>query len=74
MAFGTSGVKTEYVILELDCLDVQKQRRLVRLLIGAFGIGKVLTDEKYPESSGEEWPTPPWPPPDGRSAKESKGS
>src|SRR5262245_15186664 len=47
-AFDPSGVKTEFTLVELDCLDSQKQRRLVRLLVWIFGIRKVL-DSPYPE-------------------------
>ena len=56
MAFNQSGVKTEFTIVELDCLDGQKQRKLVRLLVWVFGIRKVLDDEKYPESFDGQWP------------------
>jgi hypothetical protein len=44
--FDASGVKTEFTILELDCLDVQKQRKLVRLLVWIFGIRKVLSGDE----------------------------
>jgi hypothetical protein len=44
--FDTSGVKTEFTILELDCLDVQKQRKLVLLLVWIFGIRKVLSNNE----------------------------
>ena len=50
MAFDQSGVKTEFTIVEVDCLDGQKQRKLVRLLVWVFGIRKVLSDEIYPDS------------------------
>ncbi len=49
-AFDRSGVKTEFTLVELDCLDGQNQRRLVRMLVWLFGIHIVLSDEKYPES------------------------
>ena len=49
-AFDKTGIKTEFTILEIDCVDVQGQRKLIRLLIWIFGIRKVLADEKYPES------------------------
>ncbi len=55
MAFR-SGLKTEFTIVELDCLDEQKQRKLIRLLVWVFGIRKVLTDEIYPSSYDEQWP------------------
>ena len=51
--FEQSGVKTEFTLVELDCLDGQKQRRLIRLSVWLFGIRKVLSDEKYPESHDE---------------------
>jgi hypothetical protein len=56
MAFDQSGVKTEFTIVELDCLDGQKQRKLVRLLVWVFGIRRVLSDEIYPDSYAEQWP------------------
>ena len=58
MAFDQSGAKTEFTIVELDCLDFQKQRRLIRLLVWVFGIRKVLSDEIYPDSYDEQWPQP----------------
>lgn len=55
-AFEPSGIKTEFTLVELDCVDIQRQRRLVRLLVWAFGIHKVLTDGSYPDSFDEQWP------------------
>ena len=55
-AFDESGTKTEFTIFELDCLDAQKQRRLLRLLIWIFGVRRMLSNEKYPESHDEQWP------------------
>lgn len=49
-AFDQTRAKTEFTLVELDCLDRQGQRRLVRLLVWLFGIRKVLGDEQYPES------------------------
>jgi hypothetical protein len=43
--FEKSGVKTEFTVVELDCLDNQQQRKLVRLLVWVFGIRKVISDE-----------------------------
>src|SRR5215469_4526913 len=37
-ACDKSGLKTEFTLVELDCLDNQKQRRLVRLLVWVFGV------------------------------------
>lgn len=48
-AFDQSGIKTEFTLIELDCLDDQKERRLFRLLVWVFGIRKVLSDEKWHE-------------------------
>ncbi|MDB6110409.1 MAG: hypothetical protein JWR69_2159 [Pedosphaera sp.] len=53
MAFDKSGVKTEFTIFELNWLDGQSQRKLVRLVIWIFGIRKVLSNENYPESQHE---------------------
>jgi hypothetical protein len=49
-------VKTEFSIVEMDCLDAQKERKLIRLLIWIFGIRKALIDD-YPESATENWPS-----------------
>jgi len=55
-AFDESGFKTEFTIFELDCLDGQSQRKLIRLLIWIFGIRKMLSNENYPESHHEVSP------------------
>ena len=55
-AFDSSGVKTEFTLVQLDCLDTQKQRRLVLLLVWPFGVRNLVTDEHYPASYGEQWP------------------
>ena len=55
-AFEPSGVKTESTLVQLDCLDAQKQRRLVLLLVWPFGVRKLVSDEKYPESYDSQWP------------------
>jgi hypothetical protein len=53
-AFDTSGIKTEFTVVELDCLDSQKERKLVRLLVWVLGIRKVLSTGDYPESQEEQ--------------------
>jgi hypothetical protein len=61
-AFKLSGgkrVKTEFTLVQLDCFDVQKQRRLVVLLVWPFGVRKMVSDEKYLESYDEQWPQKP---------------
>ena len=61
-AFEPSGgkrVKTEFTLVQMDCLDAQKQRRLVLLLVWPFGVRKMVSDEKYPDSYDEQWPQKP---------------
>ena len=57
-AFDKSGVKTELTLVQLDCLNAQKERRLVLLLVFPFCVRKLLSDEKYPESDDLNWPEP----------------
>jgi hypothetical protein len=35
--------------MEIDCLDDQKQRRLLQLLVWPFGVRRVLSEEAFPE-------------------------
>ena len=56
-AFEQSGVKTEFSLVQLDCLDTAKQRKLVLLLVWPFGVRQLVSDERYPESYDEQWPT-----------------
>ena len=56
IAVEPSGVKTEFTIVELDCLDAHRERRLVRLLVWLFGVRTILTDESYPPSHDKSWP------------------
>ena len=58
-AFDRSGVKTEFTLVQLDCLDTQKQRALVLLLVWPFGVRKLVSDERYPEPYSEQWPDTP---------------
>ena len=44
-AFDKSGVKTEYSIVEVHCLDSDRQMRLVRLLVRVRGVKAVLSIE-----------------------------
>ena len=41
------GVKTEYSIVELDCISPDNQRTLVRLLVWVFGVRKTLSIEPF---------------------------
>lgn len=47
-AFDDRG-KTEYSIVELDCVHPQEGRQLIRLLVWIFGVRKVLSIEPFPE-------------------------
>jgi hypothetical protein len=55
-AFDEEGIKTEFTLVQLDCFDAQKQRKLVLLLVWPFGVRKLVSDEMYPESYDEQWP------------------
>jgi hypothetical protein len=52
-AFDPSGVKTEFTLVEVDCLDAQKQRQFVRLLVWPFGIRRILASEAWDSSVHE---------------------
>lgn len=54
--FERSGIKTEFTLVQLDCLDAQRQRRLVLLSVWPFGVRKTVSDEPYPDSYDSEWP------------------
>jgi len=54
--FEPSGVKMESTLVQLDCLDGQKQRRLVLLSVWPFGVRKTVSDEPYPDSYDIKWP------------------
>ena len=53
---GSKRVKTEFTLVQLDCLNSQKQRRLVLILAWPFGVRKLVSDEEYSESYDEQWP------------------
>jgi hypothetical protein len=53
---GSRGVKTEFTLVQLDCLDAQKQRRLVLLSVWPFGVRGTVSDEPYPDSYDNQWP------------------
>ena len=46
--FESSG-KTEFNLVQLECLDARQHRRLVVLSVWAFGVRKLVSDESYPE-------------------------
>ena len=58
-AFDTSGVKTEFTLIQLDCFDPRKQRRLVTLLVWPFGVWQQVSEGAYPEPDDGEWPPEP---------------
>lgn len=53
---GSREVKTEYTLVQLDCLDGQKQRRLILLRVWPLGVRKLISDEMYPENYDSQWP------------------
>jgi hypothetical protein len=55
-AFDKPGVKTESTLVQLDCLDMQRQRKLLLLLVWPFGVRKVVSEEQYPQSFDAQWP------------------
>lgn len=56
--FDTSGIKTEFTLVQMDCLDPQKQRRLVLLSVWPFGVRSLMSNEEYPNSYEQQWPSP----------------
>ena len=55
-AFEPPGVKTESTLVQLDCFDTERQRRLILLLVWPLGVRKLVSDERYPESYDSQWP------------------
>ena len=53
--FGPSGVKTEFTLVQLDCLDAQSQRKLVTLLVWPLGVRKLVSEEQCPEALDKQW-------------------
>jgi hypothetical protein len=53
---STRGVKTENTLVQLDCLNDQKECRLVLLQVWPLGVRKLLSDEQYPESYDNQRP------------------
>jgi len=54
--FDSSGVKTEFTLVQLDCLDADKWRRLVVLSVWPFGVRKTVSDDPYPDHYDSQWP------------------
>lgn len=55
--FEASGIKSEFTLVQLDCLDAEKRRRLVFLSVWPFGVRKTVSDEPYPDSYDRQWPS-----------------
>ena len=55
-AAGGKKIKTEFTLVQLDCFDARKQRKLVLLLVWPFGVRKLISTESYPESYDSQWP------------------
>ena len=53
-AFDATGVKTESSVVELDCEHPEKGRQLVRLLVWAFGVRKILGIEPFSEEDRDQ--------------------
>ena len=50
------GGKTEFTLVQLECLDARQHRRLIVLSVWPFGVRKLVSDEAYPESYDDQWP------------------
>lgn len=51
--FDSSGVKSEYTLVEVGCVDDQNQRRLLLLSVWLFGIHRIVREEVFPSLSAE---------------------
>ena len=49
--FDASGIKTESTLVEIDCLDAEKRRRLVTLSVWPFGVRQVVGNAPFPTSA-----------------------
>ena len=47
--FDDNGNKTEYTAIEFDCMHPEKGRQLVSLVIGIFGVRKVVRIVPFPK-------------------------
>lgn len=54
--FEPSGMKTEFTLVQLDCLDTGQQRRLVLVSAWLFGVRMLISNEAYPERDDLNWP------------------
>jgi len=54
--FDSSGIKTESTLVQLDCVDCERQRRLLLVSVWLFGVREMISDQEYPDSYDTEWP------------------
>jgi hypothetical protein len=54
--FDRSGMKTEANLVQLECLDDAKERRLVLLSVWPFGVRSFFSNEPYAPSYDAQWP------------------
>ena len=54
--FDSRGVKTEYTLVQLDCFDFQRERRLVLLSVWPLGVRGLVTNEPFSEFDANRWP------------------
>lgn len=46
--FNMDGIKTEFSLVEVDCLDKNQRHVLLRLRVWAFGVCEVLSADDFP--------------------------
>ena len=54
--FDRSGMKKEATLVQLECLDVAKERRLILLSVCPFGVRSLVSNEPYAPSYDVHWP------------------
>lgn len=54
--FDQSGMKTEAMLVQLECLDAAKERRLILLSVWPFGVRNLVSNEPYAPSYDVHWP------------------
>ncbi len=52
--FDKDGIKTEYSLVEIDCLDRNQRHTLLRLKVWAFGVRQVLSVDDFPKEQEHE--------------------
>jgi len=54
--FDSPGIKTEFTLVQIDCFNLEKQRRLILLSVWPFGVRKTISNEPYPDDDDSQWP------------------